>query len=158
MAETRLIKKYANRRMYDSATRQHLTLDDVRELIVSGERVRIVEGKEEEDITRQVLVQIIAEQEQGGRPLLSNDVLEQLIRFYGNSMHDFLRTYLDNSVASFMQQTETMQAQMSKLLADSPIETLTELTKRNMEMWRSMQEHFCGGAGRARRRDEPPED
>jgi polyhydroxyalkanoate synthesis repressor PhaR len=80
MSEARIIKKYANRRLYDATQSRHITVEDIRRLIVAGERIKVVKDKTGEDITRMVLLQIIAEQEQFGRPILSLPLLEALIR------------------------------------------------------------------------------
>src|SRR5688572_31959344 len=82
MSQERLIKKYANRRLYDASQSRHITLDDIRALIVKGEKIKVVEDKTGHDITRHILLQVIAEQEQFGRPILSTPVLESIIRFY----------------------------------------------------------------------------
>ena len=106
MSEARLIKKYANRRLYDASQSRHITLDDVRNLVVAGVRVKVIEDKSNEDITRLILLQVIADQEQFGRPILSTTLLETLIRSYGNSLQSFLSAYLEKSVATFMHEQE----------------------------------------------------
>ena len=102
MSEARLIKKYANRRLYDASQSRHITLDDIRNLVVGGVRVKVIEDKTNEDITRLILLQVIADQEQFGRPILSTALLETLIRSYGNSLQTFLSAYLEKSVETFM--------------------------------------------------------
>lgn len=114
MSEERVIKKYANRRLYDASQSRHITLDDIRSMVVAGERVRVVEDKTREDITRLILLQVIAEQEQCGRPILSAALLEALIRFYGNSLQGFLSAYLEKSVDTFVQQQYAAQAASAK--------------------------------------------
>lgn len=104
MSEERLIKKYANRRLYDASQSRHITLDDVRNLVVAGVRVKVIEDKTNEDITRLILLQVIADQEQFGRPILSTPLLEALIRIYGNSLQSFLSAHLEKSVETFMSQ------------------------------------------------------
>src|SRR6187431_2802902 len=101
MSEERLIKKYANRRLYDASQSRHITLDDIRALIVKGEKIKVVEDKTGHDITRHILLQVIAEQEQFGRPILSTPVLESIIRFYGSSMQGFLASFLEKSIETF---------------------------------------------------------
>jgi polyhydroxyalkanoate synthesis repressor PhaR len=140
MSEERLIKKYANRRLYDASQSRHITLDDVRKLVISGERVKVVEDKTNEDITRLILLQVIADQEQFGRPILSTPLLESLIRFYGNSLQGFLSTYLEKSVETFMRQQEVVQAQLSRMMSTAPLSTMSELTRQNIEVWSRMQE------------------
>ena len=104
MSEQRLIKKYANRRLYDASQSRHITLDDIRTMVIAGERVKVIEDKTNEDITRVILLQVIADQEQFGAPILSTPLLEALIRFYGNSLQSFLSAHLEKSVESFMSQ------------------------------------------------------
>jgi polyhydroxyalkanoate synthesis repressor PhaR len=140
MSEERLIKKYANRRLYDASQSRHITLDDIRRMVVAGERVKVVEDKTEEDITRLILLQVIADQEQFGRPILSTPLLEALIRFYGNSLQGFLSTYLEKSVDTFMRQQEAVQTQLARMISQAPMNTMSELTRQNLEMWAKMQE------------------
>jgi polyhydroxyalkanoate synthesis repressor PhaR len=136
MSEERLIKKYANRRLYDASQSKHITLDDIRAMVVAGERVKVVEDKTHEDITRLILLQVIADQEQFGRPILSTPLLEALIRFYGNSLQGFLSAYLEKSVETFMRQ----QDQMARMSANATLGALSELTRQNLELWAKMQE------------------
>jgi polyhydroxyalkanoate synthesis repressor PhaR len=142
MSEERVIKKYANRRLYDASQSRHITLEDIRNMVVAGERVRVVEDKTNEDITRLILLQVIADQEQFGRPILSTPLLESLIRFYGNSLQGFLSTYLEKSVETFMRQQEVVQAQLARMMTNAPLSAMSELTRQNLEMWTRMQENM----------------
>ena len=117
MSEARLIKKYANRRLYDASQSRHITLDDIRNLVVGGVRVKVIEDKTHADITRLILLQVIADQEQFGRPILSTALLETLIRSYGNSLQTFLSAYLEKSVATFMHEQEGLPSDRNE--ADS---------------------------------------
>jgi polyhydroxyalkanoate synthesis repressor PhaR len=110
MSEERLIKKYANRRLYDASQSRHITLDDIRNPAVAGVRVKLGEDKTHEYITRQILLQVIADQAQFGRPILSTALLETLIRFYGNSLQAFLSAYLEKSVEAFIHEQEGVLA------------------------------------------------
>src|SRR6202011_2862238 len=100
MKPERLIRKYSNRRLYDTAGSRHVTLDDLRQLIVSGEKVKVIDDKSGEDLTRAVLLQVIAEQEQFGTPVLSLELLESIIRFYGNPVQEMLTRYMEQSVGA----------------------------------------------------------
>jgi polyhydroxyalkanoate synthesis repressor PhaR len=140
MSQPRLIKKYANRRLYDASQSKHITLDDIRAMVVAGEQVRVVEDKTNEDITRVILMQVIADQEQFGRPILSTALLESLIRFYGNSLQGFLSTYLEKSVETFMRQQEVVQSQLARMMTNAPMAAMSELARQNLEMWSRMQE------------------
>ena len=144
MSAERLIKKYANRRLYDASQSRHITLDDIRGLIVKGEKIRVVEDKSGQDITRHILLQVIAEQEQFGRPILSTPVLESIIRFYGSSMQGFLASFLEKSIETFLRQQDTLQSQLSKMVANTPLATVADLTRQNLETLSKMQETVLG--------------
>ncbi len=156
MTQERLIKKYANRRLYDASQSRHITLDDIRGLIVKGERIKVVEDKTGQDITRHILLQVIAEQEQFGRPILSTPVLESIIRFYGNSMQGMLASFLEKSVETFLVQQDSLQAQISKMVANTPLATMADLTRQNIDALAKMQENVLSAllAKRERMRDE----
>jgi polyhydroxyalkanoate synthesis repressor PhaR len=143
MTTERLIKKYANRRLYDASQSRHVTLEDVREFIVKGEKIRVVEDKSGEDITRLILLQVIAEQEQFGKPILSTPLLESIIRFYGNGMQEFMARYLEKSVETFMRQQEGVQAQMAKLMTQAPMTAMADIARHNLEVWTRMQEQMA---------------
>jgi polyhydroxyalkanoate synthesis repressor PhaR len=151
MSAERLIKKYANRRLYDATQSRHITLDDIRNLVIAGERVRVIEDKTNEDITRLILLQVIADQEQFGRPILSTPLLESLIRFYGNSLQSFLSAYLEKSVETFIRQQEPL----GRMNSNSPLSAMSELTRHNLELWAKMQESML--AAFAAPRDTPRE-
>src|ERR1700759_2540956 len=102
MANERVIKKYANRRLYDATGSRHVTLEDIRKMIVAGDKVKIVDDKSGEDLTRAVLLQVIAEQEQFGTPVLSTELLESIIRFYGNPVQEMLTRYMEQSVGTLL--------------------------------------------------------
>lgn len=138
MAEERLIRKYANRRLYDAQDSRHVTLDDLRKLIARGERIKVVDDKSGDDLTRSILLQIIASQEQFGTPVLSTQLLEAIIRFYGNPIQQMLTTYLERSIGGLLRQQNVMQAEMAKVL-ETPMAPLAEMTRQNMEMWAKMQ-------------------
>ena len=108
--QPRVIRKYANRRLYDATASRHVTLEDIRRLIASGEQVQVVDDRSGDDLTRSVLLQIIAEQEQFGSPVLSVQLLEGIIRFYGNPVQDMLSRYLEQSLGAVMRQQRTVQA------------------------------------------------
>lgn len=141
MSEPRVIRKYANRRLYDATASRHVTNDDIRRLIAGGEGVKVIDDRSGEDLTRTVLLQIIAEQEQFGAPVLSVQLLEGIIRFYGNPVQDLLSRYLEQSLGTVMQQQRTVQDQITKAMEGplAPLAPLAELTRQNMDMWNRMQ-------------------
>jgi polyhydroxyalkanoate synthesis repressor PhaR len=159
MAEARLIRKYANRRLYDATDSRHVTLDDIRKMIGSGERVQVVEDKTGEDVTRSILLQIIASQEQFGTPVLSTSLLEAIIRFYGNPVQEMLTRYLEQSIGTLLRQQQLMQAEMTRVL-ESPMAPVADMARQNMELWAKMQASmlsaFTPGAARPETEAEKP--
>ena len=149
MQQERLIRKYSNRRLYDTGGSRHVTLEDLRQLIVAGEKIKVVDDKSGEDLTRSVLLQIICEQEQYGSPVLGSELLEMIIRFYGRPIQALLSGYLEQTFTTMLRQQETMQSEMAKAL-QTPFAPLTELARRNMELWDQLQaatrEAFTGRA------------
>jgi len=139
MPPERLIRKYSNRRLYDTSGSRHVTLEDLRQLIVAGEKIKVVDDKSGEDLTRAVLLQIISEQEQFGSPVLSPELLEMIIRFYGRPAQAMLSSYLEQAFTTMLRQQETMQAEMTKALQATAFAPLTDLARKNMELWEQMQ-------------------
>ena len=135
-ADRRIIKKYANRRLYDTETSQSITLADVRDLIGAGEPVKVVEAKTGNDVTRSVLLQIVADQELLGRPVLSNDFLEAMIRVNSNPMRDLTRSYLEKVMVHLESQQQTVEDAWSSTLKKSGLE---ELGPSSMEPFRQFQ-------------------
>jgi polyhydroxyalkanoate synthesis repressor PhaR len=103
MSEPRVIKKYPNRRLYDTVESRYITLADVRRLVVARVDFLVIDKKTQADITRSILLQVIAEQEHGSHPLMSREFLSQVIRSYGTSVHNGLAGYLEQSVRQFPQ-------------------------------------------------------
>ena len=142
----RVIKKYPNRRLYDTEISSYSTIEDVRQLIVDGEEFEVLDAKSGEDLTRQVLLQIISEQEQDGQPILSTALLSQIIRFYGDSLQGFMGSYLERSMKTFLDQQQQFRQQMGSMLGQTPWSMMTELTERNMAMWQEFQRNLASTA------------
>ena len=100
-SETRVIKKYPNRRLYDTHTSTYITLADVKQMVLGNEVFEVVDVKSNENLTRSILLQIILEEESGGLPLFSSTVLSQIIRTYGNVMQGMLGSYLEKNMQAF---------------------------------------------------------
>lgn len=147
MTAIRIIKKYPNRRLYDTEISSYITIEDVRQLIVDGESFEVRDAKTGDDLTRQVLLQIITEHEQDGQPMLSTQLLSQLIRFYGDSLQGFMGNYLERSMQVFLEQQQQFRQQMGGLIGQTPWTMLNQLTERNMEMWKDFQQNLVGGLG-----------
>jgi polyhydroxyalkanoate synthesis repressor PhaR len=157
MSNERVIKKYANRRLYDSTGSRHVTLDDIRKMIVSGEKVKVVDDKSGEDLTRSVLLQVISEQEQFGTPVLSTELLEGIIRFYGNPVQEMLTRYMEQSVGAIARQQQAMRAEMAKVM-ENPMAPMAEFARQNMEQWAKMQASVLSAFSPSKSTPEPSPD
>ncbi len=113
----RLIKKYPNRRLYDTQTSTYITLADVKQLVLAHEGFQVVDAKSGEDLTRPILLQIILEEEAGGVPMFTSQMLSQIIRFYGNAMQGMMGQYLEKNIQAFIEIQTKMQEQ-SKVFYD----------------------------------------
>ena len=125
--QVRLIKKYPNRRLYDTKTSSYITLVDVKQMVLKQEEFQAVDAKTGEDLTRQILLQIILEEESSGQPMFTSDALSQMIRTYGNAMQGMMGGYLEKSINAFQDMQKSLQEQSNKLYGDG--------AKVPTEMW-----------------------
>ncbi|MEO8005008.1 MAG: polyhydroxyalkanoate synthesis repressor PhaR [Betaproteobacteria bacterium] len=119
--EIRLIKKYPNRRLYDTATSSYITLADVKQLVLDQVIFKVIDAKSEDDLTRAILLQIILEEEGAGSPMFSSDMLSQIIRFYGNAMQGMMGSYLDKNISTFVEIQRRLQEQSVPKFGDNPM-------------------------------------
>jgi polyhydroxyalkanoate synthesis repressor PhaR len=133
----RLIKKYPNRRLYDTQTSSYITLADVKQLVLRHEQFQVVDAKTGEDLTRSILLQIILEEEAGGMPMFTSDLLSQLIRFYGNAMQGMVGNYLEKNMQTFVQVQKQLQEQSRAMYGDN--------SKINKDLWAQFM-NFQGSA------------
>ncbi len=117
--QSRLIKKYPNRRLYDTRTSTYITLADVKELVLAHEPFQVVDAKSGDDLTRAILLQIILEEEAGGAPMFSSDLLSQMIRFYGNAMQGMMGSYIENNIRSFTEVQAKLKEQAKSLYGET---------------------------------------
>jgi polyhydroxyalkanoate synthesis repressor PhaR len=146
MRELRIIKKYPNRRLYDTALSKYITLDDVRRLVLEGAEFKVIDANTEDDLTRGILLQVIMEQEHDGTPIFSTPILTQLIRFYGDAVQGLATEFLQRSLAMFASQRELYERQMRETMAANPFAVWVELTERNLAAWREMQQNLVRAA------------
>ena len=119
--EIRLIKKYPNRRLYDTATSSYITLADVKQLVLEQVVFKVMDAKSEEDLTRSILLQIILEEESAGAPMFTSDMLSQIIRFYGNAMQGMMGSYLEKNIQTFIEIQRRLQEQSMPKFGDNPM-------------------------------------
>ena len=146
MTEPRIIKKYPNRRLYDTEISSYITLEEIRQLVLDDEEFEVRDAKTGENLTRSVLLQIIAEYEERGQPMFTTKLLSQIIRFYGDSLQGFMGGYLERSLQVFLDQQQQFRSQLNNMLGQGPWSMLNDLTERNMDMWKSLQQGFLNAA------------
>lgn len=146
MAESRIIKKYPNRRLYDTEISSYITLEEVRQLVVDGEKFEVRDAKSGDDLTRSVLLQIISEHEERGQPMFTTQLLSQVIRFYGDSLQGFMGSYLEKSLQVFLDQQQQFRSQLNNIIGRTPWSMLNDMTERNMDAWKSVQQGFLNDA------------
>ena len=117
--QLRLIKKYPNRRLYDTQTSSYITLADVKELVLEHGVFQVVDAKTGDDLTRNILLQIILEEEAGGAPMFTSDLLSQMIRFYGNAMQGMMGKYLESNIKSFTDMQAKLQEQVRSVYGEN---------------------------------------
>ena len=143
----RIIKKYPNRRLYDTTESKYVTLNDVRKLVLEGISFCVIDKKSGEDISRNILLQIIIEQEDEGEPLFTTDVLEQLIGFYGNSVQGMAGDFIGQSLNMFREQQQRFQTQVREAMQNLPMSSaFGEMAKQNLDIWKQMQDSFFKNA------------
>lgn len=119
--EPRIIKKYPNRRLYDTETSSYITLVDVKRLVLENVAFRVEDAKSHDDLTRSILLQIILEEESVGAPIFSSDVLSQIIRFYGNAMQGMMGSYLEKNIHTFIEIQKRLQDQSRQVYGENPM-------------------------------------
>ena len=117
----RIIKKYPNRRLYDTETSSYITLADVKKLVIEGVEFKVEDAKSKEDLTRSILLQIILEEESAGSPMFSCDMLSQIIRFYGNAMQGMMGNYLEKNIHTFIEIQKRLQDQSRQMYGQNPM-------------------------------------
>lgn len=143
--EVVVIKKYANRRLYNTATSAYVTLDDLARMVREGTDFLVYDARTNEDLTRQILTQIIFEEESRGEALLPVQFLRQLIGFYGNQMQGVLPSYLELSLENFSRQQDQFRSQMSRAFGTGPgANLMEEAVKQNMAMFERAMKMFPG--------------
>ena len=140
----RLIKKYPNRRLYDTQTSAYITLADVKQLVLANEEFKVVDAKGGDDLTRSILLQIILEEESCGAPMFSSNMLAQIIRFYGHAMQGIMGSYLEKNIQAFMEIQDRMAEQSKGLYGGSQFgpEAWTQFMNGQTPMMQNMMNNY----------------
>jgi polyhydroxyalkanoate synthesis repressor PhaR len=136
------IKKYANRRLYNTASSSYVTLEDLAELVQKGEDFVVLDAKTGEDLTRSVLTQIMFEQESKGNNLLPITFLRQIIGFYGDSVQALVPSFLDFSISNFARKQQELRDHMAKAIGPTSFQTLEEQVRTNMNFFSEAMRMF----------------
>jgi polyhydroxyalkanoate synthesis repressor PhaR len=156
MSEPRVIKKYPNRRLYDTSASKYITLEDVRRLVLDSVHFVVRDAKTDEDITRSVLLQIIAEQEEAGQPIFTIPILTQIIRFYGDAVQGLASEFLQRSLAAFGEQQRMFRRHLDDVMAKDAVAAMTDLARQNLALWSDVQGTWFGaGAGATEAKQKP---
>ncbi|NOX70286.1 MAG: polyhydroxyalkanoate synthesis repressor PhaR [Gammaproteobacteria bacterium] len=151
MSKVRIIKKYPNRRLYDTEDSRYITLADVRDLVLNKTEFVVIDKKSGDDITRPILLQVISEQEQKGETIMSEDFLSQVIRSYGKVVPSFMEHYLEQSMNLFITQQQNLRGQVKRVVGIDPVEAVTDIAQKNFHRWKSLQDEvlrrFTGNPG-----------
>lgn len=158
MSEARVIKKYPNRRLYDTEESRYITLSDVRELVIKKIEFVVMDKKSGDDITRSILLQVISEQEQQGEAIMSQDFLSQVIRSYGSVVPGFMANYLEQSLKLFMVQQQNIRGQVKRVVGVDPVVAVADIAQKNFARWKALQDEVLKRfTGSSREPQEPPE-
>ena len=143
MQTLRMIKRYTNRRLYDTVTSSYITLDEVKDFVLKQIKFKVIDNNTNEDLTNYVLLQIISEQETGHVPLFTTDILECMIRFYGNPLQKTFSQFLEKCFTLFSENNEHIQ----ESLKANPLDLMASLTQRNLDIWQSTLTHYFNKNG-----------
>jgi polyhydroxyalkanoate synthesis repressor PhaR len=155
--ESRVIKKYPNRRLYDTVESRYITLADIRRLVMDKVDFLVIDKKSQEDITRSILLQVIAEQEHAGEPLMSQDFLSQVIRSYGGAMQNVVGSYLEQSLKMLSTQQPQIREHLRTSMGSDAYDAISSLTQKNIERWRSVQNDIFKAMSGGTKREEGAE-
>ena len=135
----KLLKKYPNRRIYDTSTSRFITIEDVRQMVLNYEPFEVIDTRSGDDLTRATLMQIITEMEGNGRDSpLTNKVLEELIRFYGDKASTVVSGYLEQVICTLLEQRNAISGTVKQAINATPIPVVSELTKQYSKFWKSV--------------------
>ncbi len=137
MSETRIIKKYPNRRLYDTQISRYITLNDIQELVMLHQDFIVIDAKTDEDLTRCTLMQLIAEEETRGNPILTTEILKEFVRFYGDSMQAMMSRFLEHSVKLFLENKAGLKSPLNTMLGVNQTSQMHDIVKQSLHKFDS---------------------
>ena len=138
----RTIKKYPNRRLYDTKESRYITLNDIRHLVIEEEDFEVIDKKTGKNITRSILLHVIAEQEEHGDSVMSQDFLTQMIRAYNGQLPQIVRGYLEGSLSLFLEQHRKAGETLKNVVGTEPLAAMTDLAQKNLSQWLDLQKEM----------------
>jgi polyhydroxyalkanoate synthesis repressor PhaR len=145
--EKHVIKKYPNRRLYDTWSSRYITLSDVAQMIREGDDIVVLDTQSNEDLTRSILVQIIVEQESSDDPLFTQDMLMDFIRSYDDTSRSMFTEFFEKNMEWFRAQQESFHSQFGTSMGADAMKNMTEIAEKNMQIWQDMQDSFFEATG-----------
>ena len=142
MTQIRTIKKYPNRRLYDTQDSRYITLQDIRQLVIDEAEFEVIDKKTGENITRCILLQVISEQEQQGQAVMSEDFLAQVIRAYSGALPNVVPLYLERTLKLFVDQQQRLADNFHATPGEDPASSLSELARNSMNQWLDWQKQM----------------
>jgi len=133
VSDIRIIKKYPNRRLYDTKISSYITLQDIKELVMSYNEFKVIDAKTKEDLTRCTLMQLIAEEENNGNPILTSEILKEFVRFYGDSMQAMMSRFLEHSVKLFMAKRAGLKSPLNSMLDTKKTSQMQHIAEQNIQ-------------------------
>lgn len=137
LSDIRVIKKYPNRRLYDTKISRYITLAEIKDLVMSYSDFKVIDAKTSEDLTRCTLMQIIAEEETKGQPLMTQEILKEFVRFYGDSMQAMMSRFLEHSIKLFMERRAGLKSPLNTILGANPVSLMQNIAEQNMDSWKT---------------------
>ncbi len=145
MEPTRVVKRYPNRRLYDTGESRYVTLADLRRLVLERVDFTVIDHRSGQDVTRAMLLQVIAESEHEGDAIMSEDFLAQVIRANGGAMQGVVGSFLEQSLKLFMAQQQQIRDRMRSMVGIDPLAEVANLAERNLAQWQAAQERRSTG-------------
>lgn len=142
-----VIKKYTNRRLYDTSISRYITLNDIKALVLSYVDFKVVDAKSNEDLTRSTLMQIISEEENQQSPIMSTQILKEFVRFYGDSMQAMMSRFLEHSIEQFMERKASLKSPLSSMANSNSISLMQNLAQQNIDSWKNKTSKMLDTSG-----------
>ncbi len=144
MSEERIIKKYPNRRLYDTVISCYVTLNDIKDLVLSYTPIKVIDAKSGEDLTRATLMQIISEQEEKNHPVFTSEILSCVIRSHGDLIQSMMSRYLQHSIKLFMEQKAGFKSPLNTFLGNNPVTMMQDIAEKNLHAWKNSEHYYSG--------------